>query len=269
VTHYVKHVQHGQGPPGVFFRFDIDPMAVQIHQRTTLFHDFFIRVAGVIGGVWVCARWAFKVGSKTAEVVTGKQDDSEILVEEAKSTARRGLWTGGSLNKRPQRMGGWDGADPLGSASAASPGWSPSVGLSSQYAPNPYGAAPAGAASASGFPPQSPFVGQTRTPSGGSGWNVPAPPPSAPTPSGFPPSPMPTPSPYAPAVGFAAAQLPQQTPSYGPGANRQSSASSYGSRPSSSLNPNRGSPNLGTVSLGARSISGGSVSDVTNEQKDD
>lgn len=256
-------------------------MAVQIHQRTTLFHDFFIRVVGVIGGVWVCARWAFKVGSKTAEVVTGKRGiDGEILVQDAKSTSRRGRWTGGSLTKRPQRMGGWDGADALGSAPMASPGWSPSVGLNAPYSPSIHGVAPISPTPSGGLSPPSPFMGHARMPSGGSGWNVPSPLPVASTASGFPTSPLPLPTPYSPAAGFAAAQSSQPSslvPSvpgspappmspYGPnlgGANRPSLASSYGPRPSSGLNPNRTSPSPAPSEAGMRAASGGSLSNVS------
>ena len=211
----------------------------------------------------MCARWAFKVGSKTAEVITGKRDDdSEILVQEANSTSRR-RWAGGSLNKRPQRMGGWDGADGLPSAPMASPGWSPNVVLSTPYSPNPYGVAPDSAALAGGFPSPSPSPGQTRTPSGGPGWNASLPPSAAPTAPGFPSSSLPPPTPYSPAAGFAAAQSSQQSslvtplpggsaplPSYGPnltGPNRPNLALGYAPRSSSGLNPNRTSPSPAPV----------------------
>lgn len=270
VTHYVKHIEHGQGAPGIFYRFDIDPMAVEVHQRSTLFHDFFIRVAGVLGGMWVCAGWAFKVGGKAAEVVTGKKGgDDELLVQEARSSGRKSRWTGGSLNKRSstQRLGGgWDGD----SMSVASPSWSPNPSLASPsiYSPNPYTPSASLSTSLNGGPPPSPYPTGTRTPSGGSQWGG----ASLAPPSPFPASPFPplSPSPYSPAPqsatggGFAASQAAVLTPTspappssnggpYTPGghARRPSMGPGYAPslRSSSSLNPN---------SAAGRTISNGS-----------
>ena len=44
VTHYTRHVAHGQGTPGIFFKFELDPLNIAIHQRTTTFGQFFIRL---------------------------------------------------------------------------------------------------------------------------------------------------------------------------------------------------------------------------------
>src|SRR5258706_15629486 len=63
VTHYVRPIVHG-GTPGIFFKFDLDPLAVEVNQRTTSFIQFIIRVIGVVGGVWVCFGWGLKVASK-------------------------------------------------------------------------------------------------------------------------------------------------------------------------------------------------------------
>lgn len=220
VTHYTKVIEHGQAVPGIFFRFDMDPMAVEIHQRTTLFHDFFIRVVGVIGGVWVCAQWAFKIGGKAAEVVTGKKDDDvDILASENRSSARKSRWGGGSLNKRPSmaRMGGWDSGE---NVSAASPSWS---------------------ASASGTPvPYSPFVGSVGAPS-----------PSMGSPAGVPPSPYsqwvapPTPMSSASNAGFPTSPLPpipQSAGPYTPGFNRSTSGNSTFAAAQVPIPPSPGSP---------------------------
>lgn len=43
VTHYTRQVDHGQGTPGIFFKFELDPLNIAIHQRTTTFGQFFVR----------------------------------------------------------------------------------------------------------------------------------------------------------------------------------------------------------------------------------
>ena len=37
VTHYTRVLQHNTGTPGIFFKFDMEPMRLSIHQRTTTF----------------------------------------------------------------------------------------------------------------------------------------------------------------------------------------------------------------------------------------
>jgi hypothetical protein len=43
VTHYTRKLEHFQGTPGIFFKFDLDPMVITIHQRTTSLVQFIIR----------------------------------------------------------------------------------------------------------------------------------------------------------------------------------------------------------------------------------
>ena len=43
VTHYTKVLEHGRGIPGIFFKFDLDPMSLTIYQRTTSLMHFLIR----------------------------------------------------------------------------------------------------------------------------------------------------------------------------------------------------------------------------------
>lgn len=47
VTHYERRVNH-QGVPGIFFKFDIEPVRLTVIQRTTTFGQFFIRYAFVL-----------------------------------------------------------------------------------------------------------------------------------------------------------------------------------------------------------------------------
>lgn len=45
VTHYTRVLQHNVGTPGIFFKFDLDPLAITIHQKTTTFLQLIIRLA--------------------------------------------------------------------------------------------------------------------------------------------------------------------------------------------------------------------------------
>lgn len=242
-------------------------MAVEIHQRTTLFHDFFIRVVGVIGGVWVCARWAFKIGGKAVEVVSGKKDDDhDLLVEESRSSARKSRWVGGSLNKRPSmaRMG-WDSDNTtVTHGHSPSPSWS-ATGV-------PVGSTPSTPV------PYSPFMSNNGAPSPAA---VPIPPspytpslsqhshspwgPSTPGSGSFPTSPLPpmpqSAGPYTPSfnrsisgASSSSSSLPIPpspggTSPYTPGASSiRPGVSPYAARSSSSLNPNRSVSGLSPVS---------------------
>lgn len=43
VTHYTRKLEHGNGVPGIFFKFDMEPLSLTIHQRTTSLLQLFIR----------------------------------------------------------------------------------------------------------------------------------------------------------------------------------------------------------------------------------
>lgn len=43
VTHYTREVEHNRGVPGIFFKFDMEPMSLTIHQRTTSLLQLLIR----------------------------------------------------------------------------------------------------------------------------------------------------------------------------------------------------------------------------------
>jgi endoplasmic reticulum-Golgi intermediate compartment protein 2 len=43
VTHYERVMEHNKGAPGIFFKFDLEPLALSIHQRTTTFIQLLIR----------------------------------------------------------------------------------------------------------------------------------------------------------------------------------------------------------------------------------
>jgi hypothetical protein len=102
VTHYTRVIDHGQGTPGIFFKFDLDPLTLTIHQRTSTLLQLIIRCVGVIGGVFVCMGYAVRITSRAVDVVSGADKAAGIVAAES-SGAKVGLrqkWAGGSLRAR-------------------------------------------------------------------------------------------------------------------------------------------------------------------------
>ncbi|KAF9244246.1 endoplasmic reticulum vesicle transporter-domain-containing protein [Melanogaster broomeanus] len=95
VTHYTRKLNDNIGVPGIFFKFDLDPMDITIHQRTTSFVQFLIRCVGVIGGVFTCTSYFLRFTVRTIEVVSGTDSTSGIVT--ASSTSVKRTWTGGNL----------------------------------------------------------------------------------------------------------------------------------------------------------------------------
>ena len=146
VTHYTREVSHDSGTPGIFFKFDLDPLAISIHQRTTSFLHLLIRCVGVLGGVFVCMSYAIRVTNRAVRVVTGSDQSSSIVAAES-SSVRVGLrakWGGGELRSRkviPQG-GGWTvegntAGSPYSSYAGTplSATYSPSVGVGMLHSP--------------------------------------------------------------------------------------------------------------------------------------
>ncbi|KAN0113791.1 Endoplasmic reticulum vesicle transporter domain containing protein [Russula decolorans] len=101
VTHYERQVSH-QGVPGIFFKFDIEPVRLTVIQRTTTFGQFFIRWVGVVGGVFVCASWAVRATNRVITVVAGPDDADNIapMSDSARGGGLRSKWTGTALRAR-------------------------------------------------------------------------------------------------------------------------------------------------------------------------
>ncbi|KAG2147713.1 endoplasmic reticulum vesicle transporter-domain-containing protein [Suillus bovinus] len=98
VTHYVRKLDHNEGTPGIFFKFDLDPMVITIHQRTTSLVQFIIRCVGVIGGVFTCAQYFVRVAIRAADAVSGADTTPGIVAAEATGVKRK--WAGGQLRVR-------------------------------------------------------------------------------------------------------------------------------------------------------------------------
>lgn len=237
VTHYVKPITHGRGTPGIFFKYDIDPVALEIHQRTTSLTQFLVRIVGVIGGVWVCFGWGIKVAS-TVSKKAGIIDDEDEAIADVSGISAKKRWRGSDLGGL-RRRGGDDGGS----------GWSSPMGSGyGSYSNQGTPASPYASFSAQGAPP-SPYYGSTHLPppSARSSTGFPTSParstthlaPSSPyTPSHFPPSPLPG------QTGFSSAGLPPPSPRPGSG------NSPYA--PSSPLPPMPGSASSGVFAAQQR-----------------
>ncbi|KAH9953432.1 endoplasmic reticulum vesicle transporter-domain-containing protein, partial [Lactifluus volemus] len=199
VTHYERKVAHN-GVPGIFFKFEIEPVRLSIIQRTTTLGQFFIRWVGVVGGVFVCASWALRATDRVVSVVVGPDDTDSIAPT---PDTPRSKWTGTALRARlgnpSQRPTSWvDGGD----ASVLMYPGSPSV-TSSMLPYSPYSpAAP------------SPLSG--RVPSPAAGFSAPGPNSGLGlSPNLFVQGPPPLPSSRTPATAATfGSTVPSGTPSY-------------------------------------------------------
>ncbi|KAJ6578125.1 endoplasmic reticulum vesicle transporter-domain-containing protein [Mycena capillaripes] len=225
VTHYTRVLDHHSGTPGIFFKFDLDPMSLTIHQRTTSFIQFIIRCVGVIGGVFTCMGYAIKVTTAAVEAVTG-DTSAEITPAVASSSSLRTKFSGASLRARPKS----------GRLIPQGNGW---VLESAPGSPAAYGGSPYGTPVSASFPtPASPYAGSQ-------GPYSPAPPNSQPG------------TPSAVGLGFPSSAFGPPPGSPGPG-GALSPPPPMSARSSSGLGPGPRSPR--PVSVGsANQMAAGSV----------
>ncbi|KAK0550751.1 hypothetical protein OC846_001452 [Tilletia horrida] len=82
VTDYTRVVEHGMGVPGIFIKYDVEPLTMIIHQRATPFWRFLVQLAGVAGGIVVCARFGFRAANRavreTRKHILKQEDDDEV-----------------------------------------------------------------------------------------------------------------------------------------------------------------------------------------------
>ncbi|KAF8224086.1 DUF1692-domain-containing protein [Tricholoma matsutake] len=104
VTHYKRLLDQHRGTPGIFFKFELDPLSITIHQRTTTFTQLLIRCVGVLGGVFVCMGYAIRITTRAVEVVSGADQAPGIVAAEASGVkvGLRSKWGGTSLRSRPK-----------------------------------------------------------------------------------------------------------------------------------------------------------------------
>ncbi|KAI9434355.1 DUF1692-domain-containing protein [Lactarius indigo] len=238
VTHYERKLSPHSGVPGIFFKFDIEPVRLTLIQRTTILAQFFIRCVGVIGGIFVCASWGIRATDRMILAVAGPDDTGSIApTPDSSRGALRSKWTCGALRARPSnaslRPGSWaEGGSPYSStysgvsSYANSPAGSPMLPCS-PYSPATVPPPLSGRTASGGYPGTpsglglSPGVFRPVSPGGGigDGLRTPAtaatlgsPPPGLGTPGlgspGFGHFP---PTPRSPLSGFAAPPPPRDT----------------------------------------------------------
>lgn len=82
VNDYVRTVEHGIGVPGIFFKYDLEPFIMTVRERTVTLTQFLVRLAGILGGVWVCAGYGYRIGDRMLRVVTKLRTENEPSYEE-------------------------------------------------------------------------------------------------------------------------------------------------------------------------------------------
>lgn len=140
VTDYSRSFEHGKGVPGLFFKYDLEPMSVVIRERTTSLFQFLIRLAGVVGqsllgrlefwerklifktvfhlgGVWTVAAFALRVFNratlKVSKVIVGEKEyipsslHTPLPAAIKREQSRSGYFTSGSTSTLVSRATGW------------------------------------------------------------------------------------------------------------------------------------------------------------------
>jgi hypothetical protein len=64
-------------PPGLFFRYDFEPIAVTISDTRMPFRQFLVRLINIIGGLVICTAWVYKIVEPTVARVFGKGQNSQ------------------------------------------------------------------------------------------------------------------------------------------------------------------------------------------------
>ncbi|PCH42691.1 DUF1692-domain-containing protein [Wolfiporia cocos MD-104 SS10] len=83
VTHYTRTLSEHRGTPGIFFKFDMEPLSLTVHQRTTTLVQLIIRCVGVVGGIFVCMGYAVRITTRAVEAVSGTDKSQGIVAAEA------------------------------------------------------------------------------------------------------------------------------------------------------------------------------------------
>ncbi|KAG7910987.1 hypothetical protein KL906_001367 [Ogataea polymorpha] len=63
----------GKYVPGIFFQYDFEPIKMVIEETRLSFWQFVVRLATIIGGIMVIARWLYKFVDKMVVVTMGKE----------------------------------------------------------------------------------------------------------------------------------------------------------------------------------------------------
>lgn len=114
VNDYSRTVQHGQGVPGIFIKYDVEPLTMTVKTRTTSLTRFLVRLAGILGGVWVCAGFGYRIGDRMVRVVgkmtTGEEKSYEQYAQSFTSSLRTSSNQPGMASNRGSASRWMDGS---------------------------------------------------------------------------------------------------------------------------------------------------------------
>ncbi|MCO5555736.1 hypothetical protein L7F22_009281 [Adiantum nelumboides] len=114
VNDYSRVVTHGQGVPGIFIKYDIEPLTMTIHERTTTLIYFLVRLAGILGGVWVCAGFGYRIGDRMIKLVGKIREEGDPSYEDYAKSYSTGYATSRPGANFAQRSTGISGGGWLG-----------------------------------------------------------------------------------------------------------------------------------------------------------
>jgi len=75
--------------PGVFFKYDIDALSVQITEVPREWGEFLVRLCGIIGGFWAVVGVCVRVGDALVALVGGTRERRNMLVSVSPSVGSR------------------------------------------------------------------------------------------------------------------------------------------------------------------------------------
>lgn len=90
VTDYKRNPNGPAAFPGVFFKYDIEPLTMTIHNRSMSFGSFIVRLTGILGGIWLCTNFALRTLHCILRVVRRTSVGESVLEKLHVSTTNTG-----------------------------------------------------------------------------------------------------------------------------------------------------------------------------------
>lgn len=82
VTDYARTVAHGQGVPGIFIKYEIDPLTMVVKEHAASITGFLVRLAAILGGAWACLNMTYRVTARLEQVahnlIQAREDDRGV-----------------------------------------------------------------------------------------------------------------------------------------------------------------------------------------------
>lgn len=78
-----EYTMENKGVPGIFIRYDFDPLQLVVEDQRMSFVTFLVRLATIYGGIIVCAQWLNRTLDKLLLLVLGKKFASRGLEKSA------------------------------------------------------------------------------------------------------------------------------------------------------------------------------------------